>query len=124
MATPLPCRKNTANGSCPVPERSRSGATGTGRYTPLMQFWYLYVLLSLKDHKFYIGSTNDLKRRIVEHQKGKNTSTAKRLPVELIYFEGHCSKEDALRREKYFKTTKGKTTLRQMLRESLLRRSL
>lgn len=84
-----------------------------------MRFYYVYVLLSLRDRKFYIGSTNNLKRRLSEHQCGKNVSTAKRLPVELIYFEGHRSKEDALRREKYFKTTKGKTTLRQMLRDGL-----
>jgi len=84
-----------------------------------MNFWYVYILLRLKDHRFYFGSTNDLKRRLSEHQRGKNVSTAKRLPLELIYFEGHRSKEDAMRREKYFKTTKGKTTIRQTLRSSL-----
>lgn len=83
------------------------------------QFFYVYVLRSEKDHEFYIGSTNNLERRISEHQNGKNISTAKRLPVELIYFEGHRSKEDAMRRELYFKTSKGKTTLRQMLRVAL-----
>ena len=82
-------------------------------------FWYVYVLRSVKDQKFYIGSTNDLQRRVAEHQVGKNISTAKRLPLELTYFEGHRSKEDAIRREKYFKTTKGKVTLRQILRTSL-----
>ncbi len=85
-----------------------------------MPFHYIYVLLSKRDKKFYIGSTNNIKRRLKEHQAGKNISTAKRLPVELIYFESHLSKEDALRREKYFKTTKGKTTLRQMIRNSLM----
>ncbi len=84
-----------------------------------MHFWYAYVLRSQKDHNFYIGSTNNIKRRLQEHQQGKNISTAKRLPVELIYFEAHLSKEDALRREQYFKTTKGKVTLRQMMRDFL-----
>ncbi|MBI2589130.1 GIY-YIG nuclease family protein [Candidatus Saccharibacteria bacterium] len=79
-------------------------------------FWYVYVLLSIQDSKFYIGSTNDLNRRIAEHSQGKNTSTAKRLPVELVYFEGHLSKLDAIRRERYYKTTKGKVTLRQIIR--------
>jgi len=84
-----------------------------------MRFWYVYVLRSLTDNMFYVGSTNDLKRRLQQHQRGENVSTAKRLPVELLYFEGHRSKDDAVRRERYFKTEKGKTTLRQMLRDSL-----
>ena len=84
-----------------------------------MHFWYVYVLRSLRDENFYIGSTNNLKRRLRQHQNRENTSTAKRLPIELLYFEGHRSKEDALRREKYFKSTKGRTTLRQMLRSGL-----
>ena len=82
-----------------------------------MQFWYVYVLLSLKDGHFYIGMTKDLKRRLLQHQAGVNVSTAKRRPFELIYFEGHRSQHDARRREKYFKTTKGKVTLRQITRD-------
>ena len=86
----------------------------------MKNFYYTYVLLSSRDNKFYIGFTSNLKRRIKEHEQGKNVSTASRLPVKLIYFEGHRSKRDAMRREGYFKTTKGKVTLRQILRESLL----
>jgi putative endonuclease len=83
--------------------------------------YYVYVLLSQKDKKFYIGLTNDLKRRLKEHNSGKNISTKSRLPLKLIYYEAHLSKADAARRERYFKTTKGKSTLKQMLRESLKR---
>jgi|SRR3989344_5718169 len=117
-----------ASGECPepdrVPERSEwfpgvvLGKRGA-RNLPPMSFWYVYVLRSAKDHDFYVGSTNNLKRRVQQHQRGENISTAKRLLVELIYFEGHHSKDDALRREKYFKTTKGRITLRQMLRGGL-----
>jgi predicted GIY-YIG superfamily endonuclease len=82
-------------------------------------FLYVYVLLSKRDSEFYISSTNDLERRITEHSNSNNISTEKRLPLDLIYFEGHLSKIDAARRERYFKTNKGKTTLRQMLRNSL-----
>jgi putative endonuclease len=81
--------------------------------------YYVYVLLSLKDHKFYIGFTGDLRRRIKEHNAGKNISTKSRLPFKLFYYEANLSKKDAERRERYFKTTKGKSTLRQMLRNSL-----
>ena len=83
--------------------------------------FYVYVLLSLKDKKFYIGFTNDVRRRLKEHNSGKNISTRLRLPVKLIYYEAHLSKDDAERRERYFKTTKGKSTLRQVLKESIKR---
>ncbi len=81
---------------------------------------YVYVFLSLKDEKFYIGFTNDLERRLKEHNSGKNISTKSRLPLKLFYYEAHLSKKDAARRERYFKTTKGKSTLKQMLRDSLM----
>ena len=85
----------------------------------MKDFYYVYVLLSDRDGKSYIGSTNDLERRLAEHNAGKNISTSKRLPLKLVYFEGHSIKQNALRREKYYKTTKGKVTLKQILRDSL-----
>lgn len=81
--------------------------------------FYTYVLLSLKDNKFYIGYTNNLKNRIRLHQFGKVLATKPRLPVKLIYAEFHLNKYDALRREKYFKTNKGKNALYKMCREYL-----
>ena len=80
----------------------------------------VYVLNSLKDHKHYIGFTMNLENRIVDHNEGKTTSTAPRRPLELIYCEFHKSKEDAMRRERYFKTTAGKKVLKLMLREALI----
>jgi putative endonuclease len=80
---------------------------------------YVYILLSKKDYKFYIGFTSDLKRRLQEHHNGKSQSTKSRSPLQLIYYEAHLVKGDAQRREKYFKTSKGKSTIKLMLRESL-----
>lgn len=80
---------------------------------------YTYVLLSLIDNKFYIGSSTDLKRRIKEHKNGEVFSTKGRLPVRLVFYEAFLNKKDAIRREKYFKTGPGKRTLKLMLREYL-----
>lgn len=84
-----------------------------------LKMYYVYVLFSLKDKKFYIGFSTDVQRRLEEHNQGKNTSTKPRRPFELIYYEAHYSKADAQKRERYFKTTKGKATLKQMLRQSI-----
>ena len=79
----------------------------------------VYILYSLKDNNFYIGFTTDIQRRFAEHQSGNSKSTAPRRPLKLIFCEYYLSKEDAIRREKYFKTTAGKKTIKLMLRESL-----
>ncbi len=79
--------------------------------------FYTYVLRSLKDGKMYIGFTQDLRKRFHEHQDGVSPATRPRRPWDLIFYEAYKNKYDALRREKYFKSAKGKTTLRGMLRE-------
>ena len=82
-------------------------------------FFYIYVLESLGDGDRYIGFTTNLPKRIKEHEKGLSFSTKPRLPMKLIYFEACVNRDDTMRREKYFKTDKGKSTLKLMLRNSL-----
>jgi putative endonuclease len=81
--------------------------------------YYVYVLLSQKDNNFYVGFSENIDQRLDEHNAGKNVSTKLRRPFGLIYHEAHTSKSDALRRERYFKTTKGKVTLKQILKDAL-----
>lgn len=81
--------------------------------------YYVYVLYSEKDNKLYTGFSSNLKNRVKEHSQGKSSSTKCRRPLKLVYYEAHLSKRDAYRRERYFKTTKGKATLKQILRDSL-----
>lgn len=78
-------------------------------------YYYIYVLRSIKDGKFYTGYTDNLKRRLEEHNSGKVTSTKNRAPFELIYFEGCKNQQDATHREKYLKTSGGKRYLKQRL---------
>ena len=59
---------------------------------------YVYVLQSLLDRQLYIGYTNDLKRRIKEHNTRKDSIGIKK-PFRLIYYEATISMQDATRRE-------------------------
>ena len=77
--------------------------------------YYTYILLSLKDKKFYIGSTADLKRRISEHKKGKVKSTKNRLPIKLICYEAYLTKTEAQRRERFLKSSDGKKDIRKRI---------
>lgn len=82
-----------------------------------MKFYYVYVLQSLNVDWIYVGSTSDLRARFKSHNDRENLSTKGYAPFKLIFYEAYLNKKDALRREEYFKTTKGKTTLRTMLKE-------
>lgn len=80
----------------------------------------VYVLYSLKDNNFYIGYTTNLHERLTSHILGNSQATEFRRPFVLIFCEYYYSMHDATRREKYFKTTVGKKTLKIMLKESLI----
>ena len=78
-------------------------------------YYYIYVLRSLKDKKFYTGYTSNLRNRLKMHEKGLVSSTKNRLPIELVYFEGCVNQQDATKREKYLKTTYGKRYIKNRL---------
>jgi putative endonuclease len=80
--------------------------------------------LLLNNKQLYTGYTNDLKRRINEHQSGKVDFTSQRLPVKLIHYEAYLLKEDATRRERYLKTTEGKRFLKQQIRDLLIKEGI
>jgi len=80
---------------------------------------YIYVLKSRRDDKFYIGYTNDLRGRIALHSAGRVESTKNKKPFDLIYFEASLNKDDALKREKYLKTTYGHRYIRSRLKHYL-----
>ena len=78
--------------------------------------YYVYVLQSLKDRKLYTGYTEDLKRRLKQHNDGKIVSTKLRKPFRVVYYEACSSEDDALHREKYLKTAYGKRFLKSRLK--------
>jgi putative endonuclease len=81
----------------------------------MVDFYYTYILKSEKDGKNYAGYTQDLNLRFEQHQNGKVESTKYRRPLKLIYFEACLNQQDALKREKYFKTHYGKMFLKNRL---------
>jgi putative endonuclease len=68
--------------------------------------YYLYLIRSSVDTKLYIGCTNDLRRRLAEHNSNKSKSTKSRGPFNLIYYEAYKSRIDAFDRERKLKQFK------------------
>lgn len=68
--------------------------------------WTVYIL-KCNDGKFYTGFTNNLQRRLKEHEDGKSFSTRYRLPFELVTYIVFCDKQKAYAFEKYLKSGSG-----------------
>ena len=77
--------------------------------------WYVYILRSQLDRKYYVGSTNDLKRRVKEHCDGRCVATRNRRPVELEAYIAVRSERTARGLEEYFKSGSGIATLRRRI---------
>ena len=85
--------------------------------TSSMKFFYVYILHNPQKKFVYAGYSEDLKTRIIAHNNGEVTSTKAYRPLNLIHYEAYRIMKDAKRREDYFKPTKGKVTLKMMLKE-------
>lgn len=72
--------------------------------------FFVYIIKSVRDKKFYTGMTNNIERRLAEHDKGQLTtrSTLNRGPFQLIHVEFVDNRVEAHKLEKYFKTGSGR----------------
>ncbi len=82
--------------------------------------YYVYILLSRKDGRWYIGSTSDLKRRYAEHLRGCVTATKYRRPLILMGYEAYKTKAEASRREIFLKTSDGRKDLKKRFNVSII----
>ena len=68
----------------------------------------VYIIQSESDGSFYTGMTENLERRLKEHNRGKTKYTSGHLPWKLIYSEEHATRDEARAREKYWKSSQGR----------------
>ncbi len=78
-------------------------------------FW-VYVLL-LENGQKYIGQTNNLQRRLNEHKTGRSQYTRKNKIRKLLYFEKCKTRSEAIKKEKFLKSGKGREWIKNQLAE-------
>jgi len=78
-------------------------------------FYYIYILQSQKDKSLYIGYTSNLRKRLKDHNNGKNKATRLSRPYKLVYYEAFLNKIDAKKREKYLKSGWGWRSIKKKL---------
>lgn len=82
--------------------------------------FYVYILYSKSHKELYIGYTNNLKRRLEQHNLGKNFSTSWKKPWKLVYYESYLAETDAKNREWSLKLRgQARKKLLERLKESL-----
>ena len=74
--------------------------------------YFVYVLKSEIDGRLYKGQTCGIDKRIIQHNSGKTKSTKGYKPWKLVYFETFETRDEAVLREKYFKTGSGREFLK------------
>ena len=79
--------------------------------------YFVYILKSKIKEITYVGHTDNILRRLVEHNSGKSVFTRKYKPWNLIYKEEFPTEEEAIKREKYFKTAAGRRLIKKILSE-------
>ena len=70
--------------------------------------YFAYVLKSIKHEYFYKGHCQDLEKRIQQHNSGMTQSIRPYIPFKLIYSEKFETEQEAIDREKYFKSAAGR----------------
>lgn len=73
--------------------------------------YYTYVLKSKRDSIRYVGSGESAEERLRRHNKGDYKFTKGHRPWELIYKEGYSTRNEAMKREKFLKSGKGREFL-------------
>lgn len=87
--------------------------------------FYVYVLQSISTNELYFGYTNNLKRRLQEHNKKQVFATQKKAPWSLVYYEAFQSQQDATNREHKLKRFGSSySQLKKRIKKSLMREDL
>ncbi len=77
--------------------------------------YFVYILQSLKDGRYYIGSTDDMARRLREHNSGQQAATRYRTPLRVVYIERFPDRKAARRRELYIKAQKSRRYIEKLI---------
>ena len=79
---------------------------------------FVYILRSLKDGSYYVGSTQDLESRLEHHNQIGTQYTKQKRPWELVYHEEHPDRSSAMKREYEIKKRGGKKFVESLIKKS------
>ena len=75
---------------------------------------FVYIIQSKKDGSIYVGSTQDIKERLLHHNAGYSLATKNKTPWEVLRLEEYSDTELALKREHFLKTARGRRVVKNL----------
>ena len=78
--------------------------------------FFVYILINKTSTRTYVGSTNDVARRLKEHNKGSVKSSKSYVPYNILNVEEFSTLREARVREKFYKTTSGRRIIAEMMK--------
>lgn len=84
---------------------------------------YVYILKSLRDDRYYVGSTENLEKRLKHHKGGFTPSTKRFGGIELVFQQRYESLKDARYIEKKLKNLKRKDYLDKIIKDGFIKLS-
>ena len=80
----------------------------------ILDMYYTYIIRCTTDGSFYKGHTNNLEDRLKQHNSGKSEYTSRNGTWEIFYYEEFNTREDAIKRENYFKSAAGRRFIQKL----------
>ena len=87
----------------------------TGNRLFLWMGYFVYILQSQKDSRFYYGQTQNLEKRLLRHNQGKSSYTKKYLPWKLFAYKPCDSRSEAMKYEKMLKNLHSENKMREFI---------
>ena len=79
-----------------------------------------YVLQSEKSKRYYIGSTDHIEARLIQHNKGYSRYTKGKGPFNLVYSEQYSTRSEAKKREYYLKSLKSRIAIAKLIKGAIV----
>lgn len=86
--------------------------------------FFVYILLSLADHRTYTGFTDNVQRRLEQHNGGLVRSTKFRVPFKILFIEEFNTSQEAKKRELWWKSGAGRRKLKEYFKNSHIKESI
>ena len=83
---------------------------------------YVYILQSLVNNRFYIGSTKNLQKRVEEHNKGKSKYTKLTRPFKLVFSQKYTTLLGAQKIELWLKKQKDRDIILRIIEEGIIKK--